>query len=127
MAAPGQRLERLAEQIRQEIAGMIVAELKDPRIGMGTVTRVELSGDLRHARVLVSVLGNEEARQASLAGLSSAAGFIRGEIGRRLKIRRAPELVFILDHGAEASEKIEALLQRLKSGDGTPGSESNER
>ncbi len=93
---------------------MIVRDLKDPRLGLVTVTRVELSGDLRHARVLVSVLGDAEAQEKTLEGLSSAAGYLRGEIGRRLRLRRAPELVFILDRGAEESLKIEALLQKLK-------------
>jgi ribosome-binding factor A len=114
MSDHGHRLERLADQLRQEIAGMIVRELKDPRLGLVTVTRVELSGDLRHARVLVSVLGDAEAQEKTLEGLSSAAGYLRREIGRRLRLRRAPELAFILDRGAEESQKIEALLQKLK-------------
>lgn len=109
-------MERLADQIREEIAEMITAELKDPRIGLATITRVELSSDLRHARVLVSVLGDDEIRAKSIEGLSSAAGYIRGQIGRRLRIRRTPELVFVLDRGAEDSAKIETLLQKLKSG-----------
>ena len=114
MPAHGHRLERLADQLREEIAGIIARELKDPRLGLLTVTRVELSGDLHHARVLVSVLGDAEAQEQTLEGLSSAAGYLRGQIGRRLKVRRAPELVFVLDHGAEESQKIEALLQKLK-------------
>ncbi len=93
---------------------MVVTGLKDPRIGLATVTRVELSADLRHARVLVSILGEDAARDKSLQGLSSAAGFVRGEIARRLRLRRAPELVFVLDHGAEDSERIEVLLQKVK-------------
>lgn len=105
---------------------MIVGELRDPRIGLATVTRVELSGDLHHARVLVSVLGNEEAQQKTLEGFSSAAGYIRGEIGRRLRVRRTPELVFVLDHGAEESQKIETLLQKLKPGCEPQGSGSGE-
>jgi ribosome-binding factor A len=126
MPTPGHRLERLADQIREEIADMVVKELKDPRIGMVTVTRVQLSGDLRHARILVSVLGNEQQAQKTLEGLSSAAGYLRGEIGRRLRVRRAPELVFVLDHGAEESEKIERLLRNLKPGLGTRDSGSGE-
>ncbi len=114
MSALGHRLERLADQMREEIAAMMTTELKDPRIGLATVTRVELSGDLRHARVLVSVLGDEAAGKKTLEGLSSAAGYLRGELGRRLRVRGAPELVFILDHGAEAAQKIEELLEKLK-------------
>lgn len=114
MAIAGRRQERLADLIRGEVAEMIARDLKDPRIGFTTVTRVEVSADLRHARVLVSVLGNEEVQQASLEGLSSAAGYVRHEIGRRLRLRRTPELIFALDRGAEAGQKIESLLQKLK-------------
>jgi ribosome-binding factor A len=115
MAVPGRRAERLAHLIRGELAEMIARELKDPRIGFATITRVELSGDLHHARVLVSVLGNTEAQQGTLEGLSSAAGYIRHEIGHRLSLRRAPELTFVLDHGAEEGQKIQTLLQKLKN------------
>lgn len=116
MPLPGRRQERLADQIRSEVAEMIAGELKDPRIGFVTVTRVDLSADLHHARVLVSVLGDVEAQQKTLAGLSSATGYVRREITQRLRLRRAPELVFILDHGAEEGQRIETLLQKLKEG-----------
>jgi ribosome-binding factor A len=88
--------------------------LRDPRIGFSTVTRVELTADLSQARVMVSVLGSQEAQQATLDGLASATGFIRHEMSRRLHLRRAPEVLFILDHGPEAGLKIETLLQELK-------------
>ncbi len=114
MTVPGRRAERLGHQIRNEVAELMARELKDPRIGFATVTRVDLSADLAHARVLVSVLGTPEAQEGTLAGLASAAGFIRHEIGRRLQLRRAPEITFVLDHGAEEGQKIEALLQKLK-------------
>ncbi len=116
MPHSGHRSERLAHLIQEEIAEMLVRELKDPRIGFATITRIDLSADLHHARVLVSVLGEEQAQQGTLEGLTSAAGYIRREIGLRLKLRRAPELTFVLDHGAEESEKIESLLQKLKQG-----------
>jgi ribosome-binding factor A len=114
MLPHGYRHERLADQIREEVAEMIAGELKDPRIGFATVTHVDLSPDLRHGRVLVSVLGDEESQRQTLEGLSSAAGYVRYEIGRRLRLRRTPELVFVLDHGAEEGQKIETLLQKLK-------------
>ena len=114
--ASGRRVERLADQVRVEVAEMISRALKDPRIGFTTVTRVELSGDLHQARVLVSVLGNDEAQRLTLEGLSSARGYIRHEIGRRLRMRRAPEVTFALDHGAEETAKIEMLLQKLNKG-----------
>lgn len=109
----GHRVERLAGQIQSEIAEMIARELNDPRIGFTTVTRVELSADLHQARVLISVLGSADSQQETLKGLTSAAGFVRHEIGRRLRLRRVPEVVFVLDHGVEQSQRIETLLQKL--------------
>jgi len=114
MSVPGRRAERLAHQLRNEIAELMERGLKDPRIGFATVTRVELTPDLRHASVRVSVMGSDEAQHASLAGLSSASGYLRHEIAQRLRLRYAPELTFVLDHGAEDSERIETLLQKLK-------------
>lgn len=117
MTVPGRRLERLADQIRSEVAQMIARELKDPRVGFTTVTRVEVTADLSRARVLVSVMGSDEVQQDTQRGLSSAAGYIRHEIGRRLKLRRTPELLFVLDHGMEEASKIEALIQKLRNPD----------
>lgn len=114
MLPHGHRRERLADQIHAEVAEMIAGELKDPRIGFATVTQVDLSPDLRHGRVLVSVLGDGESQRETLEGLSSAAGYVRYEISRRLRLRRAPELVFVLDRGAEEEQRIETLLQRLQ-------------
>jgi len=116
MPLPGRRQERLQDQIRSEVALMISEELNDPRIGFTTVTRVELSADLGHARILVSVLGSEQVQQSTLEGLSSAAGYLRREITRRLGLRRAPELTLVLDHGPEEGQKIEALLEKAQEG-----------
>jgi len=114
MTVPGRRQERLADRIRDEVSELIAREVKDPRVGFATVTRVELSADLFHAHVLVSVMGSAEEQQDTLQGLSSAAGYIRHELCRRLRVRRIPELVFILDRSAEDALKIESLLQHLK-------------
>jgi ribosome-binding factor A len=114
MTVPGRRQARLAGQIRTEVAEMLAGELNDPRIGFATVTRVELTADLHHARILVSVLGSADEGARSLEGLSSAAGYIRRELARRLGLRHVPELVFVLDHGAEDGLKIESLLRELK-------------
>jgi len=114
MPVPGRRQERLADQIRAEVARMIAEDLKDPRIGFTTVTGVDVSADVGHARVFVSVLGATEEAQHTLEGLNSAAGFMRREITHRLGLRRAPELVFELDHGAEQAARIEDLLAKLK-------------
>ncbi len=113
MSLPGRRAERLGHQIRVELAELIARGVKDPRIGFATVTRVEMTADLHHARVYVSVLGNPEEQKNNIEGLSSAAGFLRREIGHRLALRRAPELEFILDLGAEEGEKIEKILQEI--------------
>lgn len=114
MTVPGRRAERLVDQIRAEVAEIISGELKDPRIGFATVTGVEMSGDLSHARVSVSVLGNADAQQKSLEGLTSASGYVRHELGLRLRLRRTPELTFVLDHAAEDNARLETLLQKLK-------------
>ncbi|MGH9433071.1 MAG: 30S ribosome-binding factor RbfA [Terriglobia bacterium] len=114
MAGPSRRVDRLADQIRAEIATLMTEELRDPRIAFSTVTRVDLTADLSRARVMVSVLGSPEAQQATLDGLSSATGFIRYEMSHRLRLRRSPELVFVLDHGAEEALKIESLLNELQ-------------
>jgi len=118
MSVPCRRTERLGHQFRAELADLIARKLKDPRIGFATVTRVDLSPDLHHARVFVSVLGSPEEQERSVEGLASAAGFLRHEVGRRLALRRVPELDFALDHGAEVSEKIEKLLQEIREKEG---------
>jgi ribosome-binding factor A len=89
---------------------MIASELKDPRLGFVTVTRVELTSDLRYARVYVGALGEEGEGGASLTVLRRAAGFVRREIGRRLRIRFAPEIDFRYDRGLEATDRVARVL-----------------
>jgi ribosome-binding factor A len=115
MPQPGHRHERLADQIRIEVAEMIEGELKDPRIGFATVTRVDLSPDLRHGRVFVAIMGDENEQQETLAGLASAAGYVRHELGSRLRLRRVPDVVFVLDRGLADGERVEQLLDDLKN------------
>jgi ribosome-binding factor A len=105
------RSERLAEEIREEVARMIATELKDPRLGFVTVTRVELAHDLGYARVHVGVLGDEKERDKSLVALRSAAGFLRRELGRRLRIHHTPEIDFRYDKGLDATDRVARLLQ----------------
>ena len=109
------RTERLGEEIREEVALLIAGELKDPRIGFVTVTRVEVTPDLRTARIYVGVLGTEKQRQTSLAGLKQGAGFLRRALGRSLRLRYTPELVFIYDEGLEASDRVAQLLAEISS------------
>ena len=117
----GRRPERLVEEMREEIARMILSELKDPRLGFVTVTRVELAHDLRYARVYVGVLGSEAEREKSLAALHSAAGFIRRELGRRLRIHHSPEVDFRYDKGLEATDRVARLLQEEAEREKPPG------
>ncbi len=109
------RTERLNDQIRMEIADLIRTKVKDPRIGFVTVTRVDVSPDLRQSKVYVTVLekdGSGEARE--LEGLKKAAAFIRGELGRRLHVRRVPELTFCLDESIEEAERVVKILDDLR-------------
>jgi ribosome-binding factor A len=109
------RTERLGEEIREEVAQMIVGELKDPRIGFVTVTRVALGPDLKLARIFVGVLGTEKQRAASLAGLKQASGFLRRALGQRLRLRYTPELLFQYDEGLEASDRVAQLLEEIRT------------
>jgi ribosome-binding factor A len=110
------RTERLGEEIREEVAQLIVGELKDRRIGFVTVTRVEVTPDLRTARIYVGVLGTEKQRETSLAGLKQAAGFLRRALGQSLRLRYTPELVFLYDEGLEASDRVAQLLAEIQHG-----------
>lgn len=107
----GRRPARLGEAIREEVAQLVGYELADPRIGVVTVTRVEVSPDLGHARVHVSVLGDERERQQTLAALAHSSGFVRRELARRLGIRQVPEVDFRYDKGLEATERVATLLE----------------
>jgi ribosome-binding factor A len=109
----GNRGERLAEEIRRELSDILVTRVRDPRLGLATVTRVEVSSDGSHARILVSFLGDELADASGLKALESAAAFIRGELGRRLEVRRVPELAFRADPGMRHSLRIQAELRQL--------------
>jgi ribosome-binding factor A len=109
------RSERLGEEIREEVARIVVTGLKDPRIGFVTIIRVDLTADLRTARVHVGVLGSAEDRKKSLAGLQQAAGFIRRELGRRIHVRHTPELIFRYDEGLDATDRVAQLLEETKA------------
>lgn len=106
------RVDRVADAIRAAVAEILLRELKDPRVGMVTITGVRLSNDLRHARVLFSIFGSQEQRDASLAGLQRAAGFIRRQLARRVEMRVSPELSFEFDPGLEQSDRLAQLLKK---------------
>ena len=107
------RAERLADELRTQLSG-IVAEMGDPRIGLATVTGVELSPDLRHACVLVSVLGDEQAQRQSIRQLQAARHYVRRQLAQELALRFTPELTFELDRGLEYTERVEELLRRVE-------------
>jgi ribosome-binding factor A len=112
---PYKRSERIGELILAEIADLIAREIKDPRIGFVTFTRVEMSDDLRHAKVFVSSFGAEPEKARMLQGLSSATGYIRRHLGRALHLRYTPELSFLLDDSLEHGAKIAQILRQLRA------------
>jgi ribosome-binding factor A len=108
------RVERLNEQLKREITEILRMEAKDPRLGVVTVTAVEASADLSTARVHVSALGDDAEKEETLEGLRAAAPFVRSELGRRLHVRRVPELRFELDRSLERALRIEELLEQAR-------------
>jgi ribosome-binding factor A len=113
---PYKRSERLGELILAEISDLIRREIKDPRIGFVTFTRVEMSDDLRYAKVFVSSIGAEPEKARMLQGLSSATGYIRRQLGRALHLRYTPEISFLLDDSLEHGAKIAQILRQLHAG-----------
>lgn len=109
----GQRAARVADQMREELARLI-RELKDPRIGFVSIVKVEVSGDLRHAKVFVSVMGGTQQKSETMKGLQSAAGFLRSEVGQAMRLRFTPELHFVLDDSIEHGVKIAQLLVQVQ-------------
>ena len=105
------RTDRISEEVKKEVSTIIQNELKDPRLPeMVSVISAEVTRDLRYAKIYVSVLGDESASKDAIAGLKSAAGFIRREVGKRLRLRYAPEMLFELDHSIERGVYISKLI-----------------
>jgi ribosome-binding factor A len=115
----GARSERVGDQIRAEVSNIIARELHDPGLGFITITRVQVSPDLHHARVYYTALGDQAARKNSGRALERAAPFMRRLIGQRLRLRRAPELDFVFDQSIEQQDRIEQLLQEIAGESGT--------
>src|SRR5574339_1132045 len=107
------RSNRVGEQMKKELGDIIGRKIKDPRIGFVTVTDVQVSGDLQQAKVYISVLGDEEQRENTLKGLAKAKGFIRSEIGQRIRLRKTPEILFEFDEALEYGNRIETILRDL--------------
>jgi ribosome-binding factor A len=114
MRQPARRPEQVAGTIRLVITDALAREVRDPRVGFVTVTNVLVSNDLSHARVMVSVPGDEAERSRALQGLQSAAGFLRTRAARALTTRSVPELHFELDRGVEHATRIEELLESIR-------------
>lgn len=109
------RVARVNEQMKRELIALLRFEVRDPRVGMVTVTDVETAPDLYHAKVYISIAGDAEERERAMEGMRAAAGFLRGEIGRRMHIRRAPELHFTLDETLQHAMHIEQLLREARA------------
>lgn len=107
------RANRVGEQMKKELGDIIGRKIKDPRIGFVTVTDVEVTGDLQQAKVYISVLGDEEQRENTLKGLAKAKGFIRTEIGNRIRLRKTPEIIFEWDESIDYGNRIDTLLHQL--------------
>lgn len=106
------RSERIREEFKRETSD-ILRKMKDPRIGFVSVTDVELSRDLRHAKIFVSIYGDEEEKQTTLAALTHAQGFVRTELGQRIRLRYTPEITFRLDDSIERGDRINRLLREI--------------
>jgi ribosome-binding factor A len=123
----GSRPDRVADQIRSELATLLAREVHDPGIGFVTLTRVQVSPDLHVARVLYTVLGDTKARESSARALGRAAGFLRRQIGSRLRLKHAPELRFVYDDSVAGQDRIERILNELHSSptaDDAPGDDT---
>ncbi len=111
MAAP--RTERIAEAIKKEVSDLLMREIRDPRIGFASITDVEVSGDLRLVKIFISVLGDEQQKNDTMAGLESAKGLIRSTIGKRVQLRYTPEVVLKLDESIARGARINAILKEV--------------
>lgn len=114
------RPERMAEAIKKEVADLLRNEIKDPRVGFVTITGVDVTKDLSYAKIFVSVMGKDDQRTETLNALQKAAGYMRSEIGRRIKVRHAPELIFKLDTSLDHGSRIMEILHGINSQEEKP-------
>jgi ribosome-binding factor A len=113
--ATSRRVSRVASLIKREVSQMLLNGIKDDRVGMGmvSITDVDVSGDLQHAKIFVSIYGTDEAKSETMEGLKSATGYVRGELGHRMQLRRTPEVVFLEDRSLERGDRMIILLNRI--------------
>jgi ribosome-binding factor A len=110
-----QRPTRIGEQIREDLSELIAREVHDPGIGFITITRVQVTPDLQQARVYYTTMGDAKARRESDRALQRASPFLRRQLGRRLRLRRIPELQFFFDESVEKQDRIERILQEIQA------------
>lgn len=113
--ATDRRVARVAELIKREVSQLLFSGIKDDRVGAGmvSITDVDVAGDLQHAKIFVSIYGSDEARAETMAGLKSATNYVRGELGRRIRLRRTPEIIFLEDRSIERGTQVLSLINRL--------------
>ena len=113
--ATDRRVARVSELIRREVSQMLLMDIKDDRVGAGmvSVTDVTVAGDLQHAKIFVSIYGDSAAKAETMEGLKAATSFVRGELGRRIRLRRTPEVTFLEDVGLERGDRVLTLLNQL--------------
>lgn len=115
--ATDRRISRVGALIKREISQMLLHGIKDDRVGSGivSVTDVDVSGDLQHAKIFVSIYGTEEAKAETMAGLKAATPYVRSQLGQRIRLRRTPEVVFLEDRSLERGDRILGLINQLNS------------
>ena len=113
--ANSRRVSRVASLIKREVSQMLINGIKDDRVGAGmvSITDIDLSGDLQHAKIFVSIYGSEEAREETMEGLRSSEAFVRKELGHRIRLRRSPEITFVEDRSLERGDRMVHLLNEL--------------
>lgn len=113
--ATSRRVSRVSALIKREISQLLLQEIKDDRVGAGmvSVTDVDVSGDLQHAKIFVSIYGTDEAKAETMDGLKAATGFVRRELGQRLGLRRTPEIMFLEDESLERGDRLLSLINQL--------------
>jgi ribosome-binding factor A len=114
--ANSRRVSKISSLIKREVSLMLLSEIKDSRVGAGmvSVTDVDVSGDLQHATIFVSIYGTEDAKLATMEGLKSSTGYVRRELGHRIRLRRTPEILFREDLSLERGDRMIHLLENIK-------------
>jgi ribosome-binding factor A len=115
--ANSRRVARVASLIKREVSQMLMSGIKDDRVGAGmvSITDVDVSGDLQHAKIFVSIYGTDEARAETMAGLQAATGYVRSELGQRMRLRRTPEVLFREDRSVERGTRVLSLINQLSA------------